>query len=114
MLDQLPDARRRTTIQSAIKDAALGAFAVFFTQAPSLLAHQQTLQQAKGCSNAEPLLGITQIPCDNQIRTLRDPVPPDQRFPMWATIPAALTTAGVVDPFRALDAPVLSALAGPQ
>src|SRR5918997_1670123 len=83
-----------TNTQYTIKDAALAAFAVFFTQSPSFLAHQQTLRQAKGSSNAERLFGITQIPCDNQIRSLLDPVAPDQIFPMFATITQALTTAG--------------------
>jgi hypothetical protein len=114
VLDQLPDARRGKNIQYAIKDAALGAFAVFFTQSPSFLAHQQTLRQAKGRSNAEQLFGITQIPCDNQIRTLLDPVPPAEFFPMFATITQALTSAGVVDTFRTFDDTLLIAVDGTQ
>src|SRR5919199_6680459 len=97
VLDRLPDRRRGKHIQFAIKDAALGAFAVFFTQSPSFLAHQQTLRHAKGVSHAERLFGMTRIPCDNQIRTLLDPVPPAEFFPLFATITQALTTAGVVD-----------------
>ncbi len=114
VLDHLPDTRRGKNTQYAIKDAALGAFAVFFTQSPSFLAHQQTLRQTKGRSNAEQLFGITRIPCDNQIRTLLDPVPPDHLFPMFATITAALTTAGVIDTFRAVDDTVLIAVDGTQ
>ena len=114
LLDQVPDTRRGKNTQYAIKDAALGAFAVFFTQSPSFLAHQQSLRQAKGSSNAERLFGITQIPCDNQIRTLLDPVPPAHLFPMFATITQALTTAGVVDTFRAVADTVLIALDGTQ
>ncbi len=114
VLDQLPDTRRGKNTQYAIKDAALAAFAVFFTQSPSFLAHQQTLRQAKGRSNAQQLFGITQIPCDNQIRTLLDPVPPDHLFPMFATITQALTATGVVDTFRALDDTLLIALDGTQ
>lgn len=81
VLDQLPDARRGKNIQYAIKDAALAAFAVFFTQSPSFLAQQLTLRQAKGVSNAEHLFGISHIPCDTQIRNLLDPVPPATLFP---------------------------------
>ena len=114
VLDRLPDTRRGKNIQYAIKDAARGAFAVFFTQSPSFLAHQQTLRQAKGSSNAEHLFGITQIPCDNQIRTLLDPVPPAHLFAMFATITEAVTTAGVVDSFRAVADTVLIALDGTQ
>ena len=114
VLDHLPDIRRGTNTQYAIKDAALGAFAVFFTQSPSFLAHQRTLHHAKGRSNAEHLFGITRIPCDNQIRTLLDPVPPASLFPIFATITTALTTAGVVDTFRAVDDTVLIAVDGTQ
>jgi hypothetical protein len=114
VLDQLPDTRRGKNTQYAIKDAALGAFAVFFTQSPSFLAHQQTLRQTKGRSNAEQLFGITQIPCDNQIRTLLDPVPPAHLFPIFATITQALTTAGIVDTLRAVNDTVLIAVDGTQ
>ena len=114
VLDRLPDRRRGKNIQFAIKDAALGAFAVFFTQSPSFLAHQQTLRHAKGVSNAERLFGMTRIPCDNQIRTLLDPVPPDQLAPIFTTITETLTQAGVIDTFRAFDDTVLIALDGTQ
>ena len=114
VLDQLPDVRRGKNLTYAIKDAALGAFAVFFTQSPSFLAHQQTLRQAKGSSNAERLFGITHIPCDNQIRTLLDPVPPEHLLPIFSTITQALTAMGSVDTFRAFDDTVLIALDGTQ
>jgi hypothetical protein len=42
-LDGLPDHRRGKNTIYAIKDAALGAFAVFFTQSPSFLAHQRRM-----------------------------------------------------------------------
>jgi hypothetical protein len=114
VLDQLPDLRRGKNMTYAIKDAALGAFAVFFTQSPSFLAHQQTLRQAKGISNAERLFGITRIPCDNQIRTLLDPVSPEQLFPIFTAITQALTGMGSVDTFRAFADTVLIALDGTQ
>jgi hypothetical protein len=113
-LDQLPDVRRGKNTQYSIKDAALGAFAVFFTQSPSFLAHQQTLHHAKGVSNAERLFGMTQIPCDTQIRRLLDPVPPDDLFPIFATLTQALTAAGVVDTFRSFDDTLLIAMDGTQ
>ena len=69
VLDQLPDHRKGRNTTYEIKDAALGAFAVFFTQSPSFLAYQRTMKQNKGRSNAESLFGLEQIPCDNQIRT---------------------------------------------
>jgi hypothetical protein len=113
-LDQLPDPRRGKNTTYTVKDAALGAFAVFFTQSPSFLAHQQTLRQAKGISNAQSLFGITQIPCDNQIRTLLDRVPPDRLFPVFTTVTHALLTAGAIKRFHVLNGTVLIALDGTQ
>jgi len=113
-LDQLPDTRRGKNISYAVKDAALGAFAVFFTQSPSFLAHQQALHQAKGSSNAHSLFGITQIPCDNQIRTLLDRVPPSHIFPIFRTISHALLETGLIKRFHVLDKTVLLAIDGTQ
>jgi hypothetical protein len=35
-----------------IEDTALGAFSVFFTQSPSFLAYQKSMQETKGQNNA--------------------------------------------------------------
>ena len=53
----------------------MAAFSVFFTQLPSFLEHQRFMKQQKGKDNASSLFGLEKIPCDNQIRTLLDPVP---------------------------------------
>lgn len=68
-LDRLPDHRRggnNTTYE--IKDAALEAFAVFFSQSPSFLAHQKKMEDTKGQSNASSLFGIKRTPSTPQIR----------------------------------------------
>jgi hypothetical protein len=114
VLDQLPDWRRGKNITYAIKDAALGAFAVFFTQSPSFLAYQQTMQRTRGRSNAESLFGLTTIPCDNQIRNLLDPIAPTHLFPMFATVFDALDTAGTLQPFRSFANSLLLAFDGTQ
>ena len=51
-IDQLPDHRKEgPNTQYRICDAALGAFGIFFTQSPSFLDYQRTLQQTKGQNN---------------------------------------------------------------
>jgi hypothetical protein len=112
LLGQLPDHRKGKNTSYEIKDAALGAFAVFYTQAPSFLAYQRTMKRCKGRSNAESLFGIEQIPCDNQIRTLLDPIAPCHLFPMFSAILASLTEAGELDPFRVLGGHLLVSLDG--
>ena len=78
-LDKLPDHRKggnNTTYE--LKDAALGALAVFFTQSPSFLAHQKKMEDTKGRSNATTLFGIERTPSPPQIRNLLDPVRPEE------------------------------------
>jgi hypothetical protein len=111
-LASLPDDRKGKNTRYAIKDAALGAFAVFFTQSPSFLAYQRTMQQAKGRSNAESLFGIVDIPCDHQIRTLLDPVAPAQLFPVFAVVYDALEGAGHLSSWRVFADQLLIALDG--
>jgi Transposase DDE domain len=113
-LAMLPDYRTGQNTQYAIKDAALGAFAVFFTQSPSFLAYQRTMQQAKGRSNAESLFRIEAMPCDNQIRTLLDPVAPARLFPVFEGVYKALERAGHVSAFRSLAGQLLIALDGTE
>ncbi len=113
-LNALPDDRKGKDTQYAITDAALGACAVFFTQSPSFLAYQRTMQQAKGRSNAESLFGVATIPCANQIRTRLDPVDPGQLFPVFQVVYQALDRAGLVAACRAFAGQLLMARDGTE
>jgi hypothetical protein len=73
-----PDKRTGKNTHYSLVDAALGAFAVFFTQSPSFLAYQRDMTARKGQSNAHTLFGLHEIPTDNQIRVLLDPVRPER------------------------------------
>lgn len=74
--EKLPDYRQGVNTQYEIKDAAVSAFSVFFTQSPSFLASQRLLQKRKGKNNLEKLFGVERIPTDAQTRTLLDPLAP--------------------------------------
>ena len=60
--ERFPDQRTGNNSVYTIHDTAMGAFSVFFTQSPSFLDFQRTLQLAKGCNNTRTLFGMTQIP----------------------------------------------------
>jgi hypothetical protein len=77
----LPDRRTRPNRIYDLADAALGAFAVFFVQSPSFLAHQLDMQRVRGQNNAQSLFGLEQVPSDGQIRNLLDPIAPEQLAP---------------------------------
>ncbi len=111
VVERFPDERTGDTLYS-MADAALGAFSVFFTQSPSFLDFQRTLQVAKGCNNASSLFGITQIPSDNQIRNLLDPVPPSAVLTVFGAVVEALHEGGHLEAYRDINGDLLVALDG--
>ena len=98
--------------QYEVTDAALGAFAVFFTQEASFLAHQTTMKLAKGRSNAERLFALHDLPSDNQLRNLLDPVSPKHLWPLYRHIFQALDGAGVIQRYRSHARQLLVAMDG--
>ena len=78
-----PDKRTGKNTRYSIEDAALGTFSVFFTQNPSFLSFQNSMQKAKGESNARTLFAMDKIPSDNHIRDLMDVVAPELVFPVF-------------------------------
>lgn len=98
-----PDHRQASNNRRyAIADAAMSAFAVFFTQSPSFLDYQVRMQKRLGRNNAASLFGVHKIPCDNQIRKLLDPVSPATLFPAMAEIGADLYRQGYLEPWRSV------------
>lgn len=97
-----PDKRIGKNWTYSMEDAALGAFSVFFTQCPSFLAYQRGMQEAEGKSNAQTLFGIKEIPTDNHIRSLLDPVSPEIMYPVFDTAFNLLNKKGHIDKFRAI------------
>lgn len=108
------DPRKGKNTSYTMVDAALSAFSVFFTQSPSFLEYQRRLEQTHGDHNARTLFGVHEIPSDNHLRSLLDATPPAALKPMYAFLFDALTQAGVVDSFRALDSTLLLALDGTE
>ena len=95
-------------------EIGLSAFAVFFAQSPSFLAHQRHLVEGHGRSNAQTLFGIARIATDNHIRALLDPVPPEQLFPLFGEIVSQLEEHGGLAALRRLGGHVLIALDGTE
>jgi len=114
VFDSLPDARRGPNTQYELADAGLGAFAVFFTQSPSFLAHQRALKLDKRWSNAERLFGLHALPSDPQIRTLLDPIAPTLLAPMYRHVFQTLEKTPVVAGYRSFGRQLLIALDGTQ
>ncbi|MEA2772197.1 MAG: hypothetical protein QOD93_5159 [Acetobacteraceae bacterium] len=110
----LPDGRRGKNTTYSMSDFVLAAFAPFFMQSPSFLAHQRFLETGQGRNNCQTLFGVDRIPCDNQVRAMLDPVEPTHFYPMFADIMAELQQSGGLDAMRWLDGHMLIALDGTE
>lgn len=109
----LPDHRKpNNNTRYSLGDAALSAFAVFFMQAPSFLAHQRAMETRKGQNNARTLFGIDRLPSDNQIRNLLDPLAPTEWVPEFWWLYDQLRDAHALEPFRDIGQTWLIALDG--
>jgi len=115
VFDGFPDTRTGgPNARFEITDAAMGAFAVFFTQEASFLAYQTAMKLAKGRSNAERLFALHELPSDNQIRNLLDPVSPQHIWPMYRHVFQALDSAGVLQGYRSHARQLLVVVDGTQ
>jgi hypothetical protein len=114
VLSSLPDKRPGKNTRYGMEDAALSAFSVFFTQPPSFLAYQRMMEGSKGKSNAQSLFGVHQIPSDNHIRDLLDPVEPKQVFPVFEEILQVLEQQGALQSFRSFAGNLLMAMDGTE
>ena len=112
-IDHLPDYRQPSpNTRYTVQDAVLGAFGIFFTQSPSFLEYQRRLQHTKGHNNTRTLVGVEQIPCDNQVRTLLDPLVPSHLDPVFVELFKGLEPHRMLDHFRVLGAQLLVSLDG--
>jgi len=109
---ELPDRRKGQNLSYTMEDFGLSAFAVFFTQSPSFLAHQKAMQQARGKNNAQSVFHIEQIPSDNQIRQMLDPIPPQALFSVYDHSYDTLRKHGILANFRGVHHSTLIALDG--
>ena len=110
----LPDRRVGRNTTYAVADFALSAFAPFFMQSPSFLAHQRHLETARGRSNCQTLFGVSQIPGDSQVRAMLDPIEPAHFFPVFADVISALRETSGLQEMQVLGDHTLIALDGTE
>lgn len=112
VLAGLPNQRKGKNTSYTMQDFGLSAFAVFFTQSPSFLAYQKAMRKARGKDNAQSFFAIQKIPCDNQIRTMLDPVSPDALYPVYDHLYETLKEQGILQTFRGVHGSMFIALDG--
>lgn len=112
VFEELPDGRTGNNTSYDLADAGVGAFSVFFTQSASFLAHQRALKLTHGRCNAERLFGLRQLPSDNQIRNLLDPISPEHLGSVYRHVFQTLDQQAVLKPYRSFAQQLLIALDG--
>lgn len=70
------------------------------------------MQQIQGANNAKTLFQIDDIPTDNHIRDLLDPVEPKHLFPLYDSVYEAFTEQGILNTFQGIQNTRLIALDG--
>jgi hypothetical protein len=101
--EKLPDHRTGENTRYEIKDAAVSAFGIFFTQSKSFLAYQRLMEQAKGRSNVQSLFGAERIPSDAQVRNLLDAQEPGLLSGVFEKGHELLAASGQMEAFSSYD-----------
>ena len=109
-----PDPRKGKNARYSMGDFALSAFSVFFTQSPSFLMHQRSMQKAKNSNNGRTLFGIQHIPTDPQIRNVLDELPYHQLDPIFTQVISLLQEESQLEGYRVLDGQLLICLDGTE
>jgi hypothetical protein len=76
------------------------------------LAYQRRRQHTKGHNNANTLLGVERMPCDNQGRNLLDPLRPSHLEAVFLEVFEGLAQYDLLANFRVLEDQLLLALDG--
>jgi len=111
-LERLPEHRSGKNTRYSLMEAGLSAFAVFFMQSPSFLAHQRDMQRQRGRNNAQSLFEVARIPSDSQLRNLLDPVNPAALRALFWEFYAWLKAAGHLDAYVSVLGTYLISLDG--
>jgi len=110
----LPDPRKGKNSRYTLRTFVLSAFSVFFTQSPSFLSYQRSMQGNKGSNNGRTLFGIETIPTDAQIRNVLDTQNYRLLDPVFLNTLAILEKNKDLDSYRVLGGELLLCLDGTE
>jgi hypothetical protein len=82
-ISDLPDNRRAANVNYQISDAALSTLACMFYKSSSLLKYQRLMQKRQYKNNLQTQFGVTEIPSDNQLRTIISNIEYDKFQPIF-------------------------------
>ena len=100
--EAVPDKRRQASVKYSMPDTLMAGLAIFSLKYPSLLMFDQHARQDSLItqSNLQSLFGLTSVPCDTQLRTILDPVQPEQLRPAFRAIHSGLQRSNSLRDYR--------------
>lgn len=98
--------------QIPMTDALMSAFAMFSLKDPSVLAFEKRVREED--SNLKTIYKLTRIPCDTQMRSILDPVPPEELRPAHNAVFRNLQRGKGLEQMRYLPEGYLLLLDGTQ
>ena len=104
----IPDPRSAAKATFPLADVLQAGFALFALKDPSLLA----FEERRGDANLQTIFRIGQVPCDTQMRTILDPVDPEQLRPMFNDVLRRLQRGKVLEDYVFYNGAYLLALDG--
>jgi hypothetical protein len=107
----IPDKRTGNAVSYQLPDVLKAAFAMFSLKSPSLLDFKtQTTAEEKNLHTIYRIAG--EIPCDNQMRGILDPVDAQLLRPLFKTCFSLLSEAGVIREYEYRDKHVIVSIDG--
>lgn len=82
-ISALPDNRRSKSVNYQIDDTTLSTLACMFYKSSSLLKYQRLMKKRLYRDNLQTQFGVTEIPSDNQIRTIISSINPNEFQPIF-------------------------------
>ncbi len=101
---------RKGKAQIPMEDALMSSYAMFSLKDPSMLAFERRRMAQE--HNLKTVYKLTTIPCDSQMRTILDPVPPDELRPAHNNILVALQRGKALERMQYLEEGYLMPLDG--
>ncbi len=112
--DAVPDSRRAASVKFTMSDTLSSALAMFSLKYSSLLQFDTEMRADAGTvrHNLSTLFGVTQAPCDSQMREILDPVDPAKLRPAFRALHSALQRGNVLKKFAWDDDKILLSMDG--
>lgn len=110
----VPDKRRASHVTFSMPDTLCSALAMFSLKYGSLLQFDGDMRADAGTvrHNLRTLFGVSQAPCDSQMRDILDPVEPSALRPAFRALHSALQRGGALKDFAWLEGKYLLAIDG--